>query len=56
MHVVSLASVKDGQTSRWVSAATPAGATAATLAGLGLTETSTNGGTLTVQRPASSRT
>jgi len=47
--VVSLASVKDGQTfALGVSAATPpAGATAATLAGLGLTETSTNGGTLT---------
>ncbi|MEN5292559.1 flagellin [Stenotrophomonas lactitubi] len=47
--VVSLASVKDGQTfTLGVSAATPpAGITAATIAGLGLTETSTNGGTLT---------
>ncbi len=47
--VISLASVKDGQTfTLGVSAATPpAGATAATIAGLGLTETSTNGGLLT---------
>ncbi|KAG1541369.1 hypothetical protein G6F50_014241 [Rhizopus delemar] len=47
--VVSLASVKDGQTfTLGVSAATPpTGATAATIAGLGLTETSTNGGLLT---------
>jgi len=47
--VISLASVKDGQTfALGVSAATPpTGVTAATLAGLGLTETSTNGGTLT---------